>query len=199
MTVPNNTNSDNKTHPEANESSHPIYELSKELLKTGLFAFINVDDKKLMVVHGLNMLEGFTRHMAQFSHGLHKITDLQKDYDENKLRLRILETIPRGTSNYYTSSKLLLRKAYWVKLYLDNGYTLYPGISPGMNFNVRFHVKDSLIHVLLVNQQNRSFCVGIFDRVADAHAFKDKYYSGDILEVVYADNQLSKSIQRVLL
>lgn len=151
-----------------------------------VFAFINDSDTKVDIRHASNGLTALARHVAAIKEGTHDTRELVADW--LKLEFVVLEEFE--VDNLHDR---LLRVTYWCDKFERDGYKLYRKRS-GIIYkaSIDFSTRRQGIVVRLKNRNYESFPVGVFDTIEEATEFYNKYYSGPIYKVVYADNTRTK-------
>ena len=162
----------------------------KELMnlpKMGLFAFINVYDRKVDVRHTSNFLNAIERHITQIRLGIHDTKGLIEDKD--KIEIHWLEEV-----NDPFLRKL--KQSHWIKHFESEGYTNYRERT-ALEVKVKIREVQGLLHVILVNRNYDSITVGVFDSKQATDIFVQKYYIETPYSLVYAANELTKEFLEV--
>ena len=140
----------------------------------GVFAFIDLRDSSVYVSHSSNMLLAMVRLLPKF-----------KGYD-----VKILETT--GTLGF--TGRLLVVQKYLLD-YKDAGFTILNRKIP-LKYKVDIQVVNEhpfRVHVVLVSRNKKKKVVGVFKKYREAIRFLEDHYSGDIINIIYARNELTKS------
>jgi hypothetical protein len=160
------------------------------LTTPGVWALVNEADKKVIVFHASNILEGITRNIKELKTGTHKNKELLADKD--KLSIKILAVVPN--SNYR-----LLEHTKWNKHFAKEGFKLYRKRN-ALEYSVKLKIQRTfypnktsyLAYVKLYNRNHEAFIVGIFESVESAKKFIEENYSDDVFTPIYARNRLTR-------
>jgi len=151
-----------------------------------IYALINPKDRKIFISYSRNLLFSIGRNIDQINDDNHVCSR-----DKDLIELLIIETVKQ-------EKDLRLRYRFWEEYFKQNGYSFYRNIKT-INYRTRIEIikrakdKKSLLAVKLISNNSRSMeVVGLFEKMEDAEAFKEKHYKGTILKVVYADNEDTK-------
>ena len=148
-------------------SSNQIQSLVK-LPQRAVVAFVSHKHKVILVQGTSNSLEAITRFVQ-----------LIRDSQLNPKMSQIIETIEiKCLETIETSLKqqLLLRTAYWIKYYQDNGYTCLNEHKP-----IKFRISTSIdvkyrVNVYLVSSSFKKLLVGTFSAIAHSERWIDTRY-----------------------
>jgi hypothetical protein len=146
--------------------------------KSGLYAFINIDQQKIDVRYAKDINLSIATIISQINHNVMDTPDLSKDFLDNKISIVILEE--------YSSNKFnnLVRQSYWCEKYKQLGYTLYRN-KPLVKLTVETALTPRGIRVYLRSSRYKRIEVGLFEDLKQAQDFIYlNYPNGLVKEVI---------------
>ncbi len=154
----------------------------------GLYCLINEQDRKVDVRYSCNLLRAVASLVESISDN--SVVPLEISKDASKLQLVVLEKNIEG---------LKLKHAFWQQYYKNLGYSLYR-TKPGNKYVVEVSVdyvrelhQSHHYFVVRLKSKGSTVTVGIFDQIEDLQDFVSEYYSGVVVEIIFANNNLTSS------
>lgn len=171
-----------------------VFQSLLETPRSGIVAIYNRKKHKAQLVIAKNLASHLATIATEIRDGIYPNREIMED--RNNLEMIVLETL-NGSSPEEDYETLKLHMHYWYMYCNDLGMSFYSKrlyVMYKARTRVDIDLKGTMkVFVDLVSRNNKSFVVGVFDKMDEAKEFVKTYFKEDeYIYPVYANNHHTK-------